>query len=67
MGEKETGEPTAAGTTGSGNAVTLDDDQGTVTEAPTPTEDTADAATDSGATAEKTRHDTVKNSIGNIR
>ena len=27
MGEKETGEPTAAGTTRSGNTVTLDDDR----------------------------------------
>lgn len=67
MGEKETGEQTAASTTRSGNTVTLDDDQGTVTEATTPTEDTGDAATGSGAAAEKTRHDTVKNSIGNIR
>ena len=67
MGEKETGEPMSAGRTRHGNSVALDDDRGSVREAMGPTEPTDDAATDSGAAAQKTRHDTEKNSIGNIR
>ena len=66
MGEKETGEPMSAGRTRHGNSVALED-RGSVREAMGPTEPTDDGATDSGAAAQKTRHDTVKNSIGNIR
>ncbi|MBA4180725.1 MAG: hypothetical protein C0506_09075 [Anaerolinea sp.] len=64
MGEKETGQAMAAGRTRTGNTVSLDDDRGVVREsAETPDEESDDAA----SAALKTRHDTVKNSIGNIR
>jgi hypothetical protein len=67
MGEKETGEATPTGRTRHGISVTLDDKEGArrATEASPAT--AGDAATDAGDATLKTRHDTVKNSIGNIR
>ncbi|MEP7214835.1 MAG: hypothetical protein ABI782_01210 [Anaerolineaceae bacterium] len=67
MGEKETGDPMSAGRSRAGNTISLDDDRGTVGEAAALTETADDTAAGAGATAQKTRHDTVKNSIGNIR
>lgn len=64
MGEKETGEAMTTGRTRTGHTVSLDDDRGVSREAgDAPDEQLDDAAT----AAQKTRHDTVKNSIGNIR
>ena len=63
MGEKETAEAMAAGRTRTGNTVSLDDKQGTVSAA----ERDEETDTDAGDASLKTRHDTVKNSIGNIR
>jgi hypothetical protein len=67
MGEKETGDP-AVERSRSGNTVALDDDKGTVRKAAEKKdeEERIDEAGESGG-ALKTRHDTVKNSIGNIR
>ena len=67
MGEKETAGATPTGRTRAGNTVTLDDEQGSVRAAEAGLEAADDDATDAGDAALKTRHDTVKNSIGNIR
>jgi len=67
MGEKETGDP-AVERSRSGNTVALDDDRGTVRKAAEKKdrEERVDEAGDAGVGL-KTRHDTVKNSIQNLR
>ena len=67
MGEKETAEATPTGRTRHGISVTLDDKERTAGATEASAETAGDAATDAGDAALKTRHDTVKNSIGNIR
>lgn len=67
MGEKERGAAAAEARTRAGNTVALDDDRGAVREGAPGAETAVEEDEGAGAAALKTRHDTVKNSIGNIR
>lgn len=67
MGEKETAEGTPTGRTRHGISVALDDKDGTARATEAGLEAADDDATNTDDAALKTRHDTAKNSIGNIR